>query len=139
MDRLCELGGPALVEAVDRVEDGTFAPEPQPEQGVSLAPKIGDADRVLDTGLPAVALADRIRALSPHVGVRCAIDGESFKVWRARPTAEPASPGLSVREGRLLLGCADASLEILELQPPSKARMPAAAFLRGWRGALVLS
>lgn len=139
MDRLCDLGGPALVDAVDRVESGTFDPVPQPEEGVSLAPKITDADRVLDTGLTARALTDRIRALSPHVGVRCTIGGEPFKVWRAAPSPLPAGEGLAVTDGRLLLACADGALEILELQPPSKARMAAGAFLRGWRGTLELA
>ena len=139
MDGLCSLGGPALVAAVDHIEAGTFTPVPQPADGVSLAPKITDADRVLDTGLTARALADRIRALSPHVGARCLIDGEPFKVWGARPAGAPSAPGLSVADGRLLLGCADGGLEILELQPPSKARMSTDAFLRGWRGPLEIA
>ncbi len=139
MDGLCALGGPALVAAVDRIEAGTFTPVPQPADGVSLAPKITDADRVLDTGLTARALADRIRALSPHVGARCLIDGEPFKVWRARPAGAPSAPGLSAADGHLLLGCADGGLEILELQPPSKARMSTDAFLRGWRGPLEIA
>lgn len=138
MDRLCELGGPALVDAVDRVEAGTFAPVPQPEQGVSLAPKITEEDRALDTGMSRSALRDRIRALSPHIGVRCTIGGEPFKVWRAAPADLRAGPGLTAHGGRLVLSCADGPLEILELQPPSKARMAAADFLRGWRGSLEL-
>lgn len=136
--RLSELGGPALVAACDDIASGLFAPTPQPEEGVSLAPKITDADRALDLAEPPRRVVDRIRALSPHVGVHVTIDGERFKLWRARVADEPAPAGLSVSGSRLLLACGGGAVEILELQPPSRARMRAADFLRGWRGALEL-
>lgn len=136
--RLCALAPPLLIEAVDRVEDGTFDPRPQPEEGVSLAPKITDADRVLDFSETAIALSDRIRALSPHIGARCVIDGEPFKIWAARPVDEPSSPGLHAVDGRLLAGTGAGTLEILRIQPPGRGRMAAGDFLRGWRGALEL-
>ena len=79
-----------------------------------------------------------MRALSPHVGATCVIDGQRFKVWRARARPEPAPPGLSVDGDRLVAGCGEGSLELVELQPPSRSRMAAPAFLRGWRGALEL-
>lgn len=137
LGRLGEVGGRLLVEAVDALENGTFAPTPQPEAGMSLAPKITDEDRPLDPTLPAAQLANRVRALSPHVGATLTIDGERFKVWRAQARAEAAPPGLA-NDGGLVLGCADGALEILEIQPPSRGRMEASAFLRGYRGALTL-
>ncbi|MFN8109817.1 MAG: methionyl-tRNA formyltransferase [Thermoleophilia bacterium] len=138
--RLCAVGGPALVEAVDAIEAGAFHTTPQPEAGISHAAKIGDDDRVLDAALPAAALSDRIRALSPHIGVRCTIGGQPFKVWAARPVDQETPPGLSAHDGHLLLGCGDGrALEITELQPPSRARMRAGDFLRGWRGGLELA
>jgi methionyl-tRNA formyltransferase len=136
--RLAELGGGLLVEALDRLETGELEAAPQPEEGVSLAPKITDEDRPLDFSRPAAALAAQVRALSPHVGATCVIDGQRFKVWRARARTESAPAGLTVDGDRLVAGCGEGSLEIQELQPPSRSRMVASAFLRGWRGALEL-
>ncbi|WP_217913001.1 methionyl-tRNA formyltransferase [Miltoncostaea marina] len=136
LERLSALGGPMLADALTALADGTARPRPQPEEGVSLAPKITAEDRVLDLAEPAEALARRVRALSPHIGAVCRIDGEPFKVWRARASADAAPAGLSRRDGRLVAGCAEGSLEIIELQPPGRGRMEASAFLRGWRGAL---
>ena len=48
----------------------------------------------------------------------------------------PVPPGLSVEEGRLLAATGSGTLEISQLQPPGKARMDTAAFLRGYRGPL---
>lgn len=138
MARLCALAGPALEDTFDRIEDGTFAVTPQPAHGVSHAAKILAEDRLLDISQPATAVVDRIRALSPHIGVQCRIGGEPFKLWRARVVDDAAPPGLSAVDGRLLVGCAEGTAEIHDLQPPGKGRMAAADFLRGWRGGLEL-
>jgi len=134
--RLSELGGPLLAQVLTDLDAGRLEPVTQPEDGVSLAPKIAAEDRVLDLSRPAVELARRVRALSPHIGATPAIGDAPFKVWRARALDEPAPAPLSGEGGRLIAGTGDGSLEILELQPPGKGRMDAAAFLRGWRGPL---
>lgn len=135
--RLADIGAPLLVRTVDALAAGTLAPQVQPEEGVSLAPKIGPEDRALDLRLPADRLARRVRALAPHIGATAVIDGQHFKVWGARTVSEPVPPGLSVEQGRLLAGTGRGTLEITRLQPPGKGRMEAADFLRGYRGPLV--
>lgn len=141
LHRLAELGGGLLSAALHELEAGRLVTTPQPEDGVSLAPKIGPADIALDDTIPAKAVVDRIRALSPHIGVACWIGGERFKLWKARVTDGSAgTPGaLHVEDGRLILPAADGAVEILELQPPGRSRMRAGDFLRGWRGGLDLS
>ena len=64
-----------------------------------------------------------MRALSPHIGATCRIGGEPFKIWSARARDEDVPPGLSVVDGRLVAGCGEGALEILELQPPGRGRM----------------
>jgi methionyl-tRNA formyltransferase len=134
--RLAEIGAPLLVRTVDGLAAGTLDPQVQPEEGVSLAPKIGPDDRALDLRRPAADLARRVRALAPHIGATAVIDGQHFKVWGARTVSEPVPPGLTVEEGRLLAGTGRGTLEITRLQPPGKGRMAAGDFLRGYRGAL---
>lgn len=134
--RLSDIGGPLLVQALDDLETGRLRSTPQLEEGVSLAPKITAEDRVLDLARPAPELERRVRALSPHIGAVAAIGGEPFKIWAARARPEPAPAGLTVVDGRLVAGCGEGSLDVLELQPPGRGRMDAASFLRGWRGSL---
>jgi methionyl-tRNA formyltransferase len=136
--RLAVLGGEMLVEALDLLEAGKLKFKAQPKSRATLAPKLSITDRTLDFGRPATEVANRIRALSPHLGAYCYIDGQRFKIWRGRARAEAGLEGLSVDGERLVVGCGEGSLEVLELQPPNRSRMPAAAFLRGWRGALEL-
>ncbi len=137
--KMAEASGPAVVRALDAIEAGTLASVPQPDEGASLAPKITDDDRPIDPSRPAVAIRDQVRALSPHIGATLGIDGQQFKVWKVKPTNAAAVPGLVRDSGRLVLGTASGGLEIVELQPPGKARMHADAFLRGYRGELALT
>ncbi|HEX8066118.1 MAG TPA: methionyl-tRNA formyltransferase [Thermoleophilaceae bacterium] len=142
--RLAKLGGELLVEALD-----TRPPfEEQTEDGVTIAPKIGPDDRRLDGSLDAAAAARRVRALNPHVGTFLELpDGERLGVRRAAVAAEPgeALPGgaaprpgdspppgaVAAVDGRLLYGCADGPLEMIEVQPAGGRPMDAAAYLRG--------
>ena len=140
LDRLAIRGGELLGATLDDLAAGTLTMSPQPDEGVSLAPKIGDADIALDFTQSPQTVVNRIRALSPHIGAACLIDGQRFKLWAARPThAENMQPGVGrIDAGHLLLPCGDGAVDVLELQPPNRSRMRAADFLRGWRGGLGL-
>ena len=128
--RLAELGGELLVEALDS------RPEclPQPERGVTIAPKIDADDRRLDPAAGPQALVRRVHALNPHIGTWLEMpDGERLGVRRAQIAAESAAPAqLVVADGRLLWGCAGGALELLVVQPPGGRAMDAADFLRGY-------
>jgi methionyl-tRNA formyltransferase len=132
--RLAALGGELLIEALD-----TRPPcREQPEQGVTYAEKIAPEDRLLDPARPADELERRVRALTPHVGVYVELEsGERLGVCRAglAPGVDGVAPGALVAEdSRLLYGAAQGALELLELHPPGKRRMDAAAWLRGHGG-----
>ncbi len=87
--------------------------EPQPEDGVTYAEKIGPRDRELDLERPADELERTVRALSPHIGARATLHGRDVIVWRAR-----------VEDGAFVP---------LEVQPDGKRRMTYDEFLRGVR------
>ena len=136
--RMGEVGGRLLVAALDDLAAGRLETREQPHEGVSLAPRIQGEDTLLDPARSARELADQVRALSPHIGARLGVGGETFKVWAARAVTGPPEPGLRRHEDRLLLGTGSGTLEITEIQPPNKSRMATGDFLRGRRGALEL-
>jgi methionyl-tRNA formyltransferase len=139
--RLERLGGELLVRALE--ESPPFAE--QDESRVTYAEKIGPEDRLLDPERPAAELERVVRALHPHIGARVALaDGSLLGVHRAAVYVEepegaqqPAlgaagvEPGLHAHGGRLLLGCAEGALELLEVQPAGGRAMDAASYLRG--------
>jgi methionyl-tRNA formyltransferase len=134
--RALELGLEPLARALQDAGNGRLATVPQVGEP-TYAAKITAADRALDPAQTARHLHDRVRALSPHIGARLALDGAPHTIWRTRVlTAGPAA-GVLERDGdALVLGCGDGALELCDLQAPGGRRMPAADWLRGLRGAL---
>jgi methionyl-tRNA formyltransferase len=127
--RLAELGGDLLVRALD--ESPPFVD--QDDAQATYAEKIGPDDRRLDPAGAAAELERRVRALTPHIGARLELPGgETLGVRAAAARPDGPSPGeLAARDGRLLLGCAEGALELLEVQPPGGKPMAAADYLRG--------
>ena len=138
---LAVSGGDLLSQVLDQMSPGQ---EPvataQPEDGVSHAAKILDDDIRLDLRRSPREIVNQIRALSPHIGARLTIGGEPFKIWRASVVDVDREHDTSgwIASGRLFLPCGDGVIEIHEIQPPSRSRMPTDAFARGWRGGLDL-
>jgi methionyl-tRNA formyltransferase len=101
--------------AAELLEDVLPEPHlrPQPSEGVTYAEKIRPEDRELDWAQPAEALANRVRALSPHIGARTELHGRPVTIWRARVD--------------------DGTLVPLEVQPNGRRRMSYDEFLRGLR------
>lgn len=100
----------------------------QGDEGMVYAEKITGVDRSLDATADPATNARVVRALSPHIGAKAGDLG----VWKAAAVGDEAKAGaLTVSEGRLLWGCGSGALELLEVQPPGKRRMPAADYARG--------
>jgi methionyl-tRNA formyltransferase len=117
----------SLVTTLDGMADGTVRWRSQ-DGPASYAPKITAADRRIDWERPATAIADQVRALSPHIGAVTELLGRRTAIWRARAgDGPPPDPG----PDRLGLRCGEGWLEILELQQDGRRRMTAAEFLRG--------
>ena len=132
--RLATLGAELLVEHLPGWVDGTLSVTAQPELGVTYAPKLSKADRLLDPRKPAHALVRHIRALAPHPGAMLALGEARLRILAGRshdldvPTGEITSI-----DGRVLTGTGEGALELLIVQPPGKASMAAAAWIRGAR------
>jgi methionyl-tRNA formyltransferase len=155
--RLAEVGARLTVETLDALESGQVQPRPQPETGVSLAPKVTAEEARLDFSWPAARLADAVRAFTPAPGAWTTHRGRRLKVTRATPAGqeggggsgglkqrsdsppEDREPGLDPGRlavgsgGRLLVGTADQPLELLEVRPEGRRAMSGAEFARGAR------
>lgn len=128
-DALAGLGARLILRAI--AEDP--APVPQPEAGVTYAPKLGKADGRLHWQEDAAALDRRIRALNPWPGTFFEHGGETIRVLAAEPAGSTdAAPG-TVLDAAPSVACGGGTaLRLLRLQRPGRGAQPADTFLRGY-------
>lgn len=135
--RLAELGGRMILEAVAQIEAGTALRVPQDHTKATLAPILTKALSPIDWTQPAQAIHNKIRGLDPWpMASTDVISGEPMKIYRSELTeqATGAEPGAIAAAGKagIDIACGDGRLlRILELQPPGKKKMTAAAYLTG--------
>lgn len=137
--KLAELGAGLLLEVLPELAAGTVSWTEQDEALVTHAAKIQKAELRLD---PAASAADNERralASSDAAPARCMLAGKPVRVLAARVApvsgAVLAAGELAIQGGRVLLGCGEGALEVLELKPDGKRAMDAAAWAAGQRGA----
>ncbi len=107
-------------------------PVPQPQTGVTLAPRIEKAEAHLDCSRPALELERQVRAFNPAPGAWLEIGGERVKILSASIEDASACPGITL-DDRLLLGTSAGALRPLLVQRAGKPAMEATALLNGWR------
>jgi methionyl-tRNA formyltransferase len=130
---LAMLGTRLMLAALDGVAQGRLLSRPQPQEGVTYAPKIGRGEGRLDWRLPSTELERRVRAFDPWPGAFFATGNERIRVHAAVALPGPAGgvPGI-VLDDRLSVACGEGVLRLLRLQRPGRVSLEAPAFLRGF-------
>ena len=96
----------------------------QDESLATYAPMLQKSDGALDFSQSAQKLYDRIRGVSPWPSAYAYLDGKRLKIHKAAPLSDQAGePGVIQDGKRLIVGCGEGSLELLEVQPEGGKRM----------------
>lgn len=137
-DRLGAAGAEALLETLARLRAGTLTATVQDDALATYAAKIEKADCLLDFGVEARAVHDRVRGLSPiPLSFTRTPDGKMLKVIETRvgEGRTAAAPGTVIAlDGMVTVACGNGTtLDILRLLPEGKGRMSAADYIRGRR------
>jgi methionyl-tRNA formyltransferase len=135
-DRLSPLGADLMVRALAALGRGALRFRPQPEEGVTYAAKIGNAEARLDWARPARQLHDLVRGLSPFPGAFAEIDlgkgPERLKILRTALAGGAAEPG-TLLDGEGTIACLEGAVRLLQVQRAGGKPMSGAEFLRGAR------
>ena len=134
---LAEVGAQALIEALALWEQGALRPVPQDHSRASYAPKLTRETARIDWSKAPEVVARWIRGLDPKPGAWAELGGKEVKLFGATVSAAAGAPGeVLMADGRLLIaargeGGTGGAVEVEEVQPAGKARMPAADWIRG--------
>ncbi len=138
-DRLAQLGGRLIVEALEMAACGGLKPTPQPAEGVTYAHKIDKAESTIDWNQPAEVIARRVRAFDPFPGAATTLGADAIKVWSceidscSRTLDAACGQILSIDADGIGVACGAGSLlRLTVLQRAGGKRLPAADFLRGF-------
>lgn len=144
--RMASIGADLMLETLRGLDQGTVRPIPQDNSRATLAPIIRKEDGRINFTTNAIRIHNRLRAFQPWPGAHTTYRGKNLAVVSAKVHLDhhglftckedmAISDGMIVVEGdRLFVSChGDSWLDILELQPEGKRRMPARDFINGYR------
>lgn len=156
-DKLMVLGGEAIVEALELLEQGKLIPKKQVDEDSCHAPLIDKSMGEIDFSKEAVVIDRQIRGMTPWPSAYTFYRGKQMKIWKAVPECDGdevkvcakeaekklkgqtfteqglATPGtiLSVEKDSVVVATGKGILRIYELQLEGKKRMTAHDFLLG--------
>lgn len=138
---LAEMGAQALIEALALWEQDGLKLVPQDHTRATHAPKLTRETARIDWTKPALTIARQTWALDPKPGAWATLastagSGEQgaveVKIFGGHVVEREGSPGEVLQaDARLLIACGEQALEVDEVQPAGKDRMPAADWIRG--------
>ena len=137
-DKLADMGGRMVVEALQQAARGDLQAVKQPLEGVTYAAKIEKNEAAIDWSQPATVITQRVRAFNPFPGATAKLNGETLKIWRANvvpgepPEGEKFGSIQAVDPAGLAVAAMNSIVNITELQRPGGKRLSVADFLRGF-------
>jgi methionyl-tRNA formyltransferase len=139
-ERLADLGGAALVEALDGLARGTIVPVRQDAALATAARILEKEDGRVDWSRPAREIAARLRGFTPWPGAFTTLDGKLVKLVEAAPLdpteGDRGAPGRAARlPGRgVAVSCGGGTaLLVTRLKLEGKPGQDALAFWNGLR------
>ncbi|MDX3573796.1 methionyl-tRNA formyltransferase [Streptomyces sp. ID05-47C] len=136
LTRLAFAGAGLLAATMDGIEDGTLKAVPQPQDGITLAPKITVEDARVDWTAPALRVDRVVRGCTPAPGAWTTFRGERLKLIQVRtvPGRDDLAAGeLAVGKNSVHVGTGSHAVELLWVQAQGKKPMRAADWARGVR------
>ncbi|WP_307977606.1 methionyl-tRNA formyltransferase [uncultured Phascolarctobacterium sp.] len=135
-DALREQGAALLLQVIDKIAAGTAVAEPQDNEQATYATLLDRSMEHIDWSKTAQEVHNLIRGFNPAPSTFTKLpNGKSLKIWGSKMTGKSstAAAGTVIETGKhsFFVACGEGVLEITEVQPESKKRMPAQVFLNG--------
>ena len=135
-DALREQGAALLLQVIDKIAAGTAVAEPQDNEQATYATLLDRSMEHIDWSKTAQEVHNLIRGFNPAPSTFTKLpNGKSLKIWGSKMTEKnsAAAAGTVIATGKhsFFVACGEGVLEITEVQPESKKRMPAQVFLNG--------
>lgn len=135
-DELKVKGAELLLTVIEKIEAGTVVAEPQNNDEATYATLLDRSMERIVWTKSAQEVHNLIRGFNPAPSTFTKLpNGKSLKIWCSRMTDKntTAAPGtvIELSKHSFFVACGSGVLEITEVQPESKKRMPTQVFING--------
>lgn len=130
-NKLSDLGGEMIVEAIEKLEKGELIAEKQDEALATHAPMLDKAISEIDWYKPALEVHNLVRGLYSWPIAQTTLHGKKLKIYRTTLGKGNGEAGSIIATDPLTIACSEGSVIIEELQLEGKKRMDAKTFLIG--------
>lgn len=134
--RLKLLGSNLLLEAVNEIDEESYTLTEQDDSRATPAPKLFTEDCKVDFNQPSPKVHDKIRGLSPFPVAWAELDDLKFNMYRSEvgPDLDLEPGQMQMENDELLVGTADGTVILKEVQLEGKRRMSGKDFMNGYSG-----
>ena len=130
-NKLSDLGGEMIVEALEKLEKGELTAEKQDEALATHAPMLDKSISEINWYQPSLEVHNLVRGLYSWPIAQTTLNGKKLKIYRTSLAKGSGDAGSVIATDPLTIACSDGSVVIEELQLEGKKRMDAKTFLIG--------
>lgn len=122
-----------LLNTIPEWLNGTLKAQPQDESQATFTKLLTKEDGRVDFNKTGEEIYNQYRGLTPWPGIWTVWDDKRLKLLQIKKSDKTLPPGqVNTEEHKLLIGCGEKSIEVLELQLEGKNPMDAKTFLSGY-------
>ncbi len=132
-DRLAVMSADLMVSTLEKAKEGTLSRKKQDEQNATYAPIIKKEMAHIDFNKTADEICNSVRGFYSWPCAFCLINGKRIKVIKAKKSNLKANENGVVidSDNKLVISCADTSVEFVTVQPEGAKVMSAQVMLNG--------
>ncbi|MDP4173146.1 MAG: methionyl-tRNA formyltransferase [Bacteroidota bacterium] len=132
-DKMSQLGASVVLRTVQLIEKGDVPVQKQTDSSATPAPKITKETARINWNRSALEIHNLIRGLSPYPAAYFTHNNKIIKVYKSQLSDKKLKPGeIFQTKTDAIVGTAEGSLCLLEVQLEGRKRLSIEEFLRGY-------
>ena len=137
-DALMMQGADLLIETIQFIENGTVSREKQDDSLSCYAKMLNNDNCRIDWKKSAQEVHNLVRGLNSWPIAYTTLNGKKFKIWQTKivdadTTGKTPGQIIDLTKKGIIVATGNGAIELLQIQPPNKAKMPASSYINGHR------
>ncbi|MBM6760569.1 methionyl-tRNA formyltransferase [Megamonas hypermegale] len=137
-DALMMQGADLLIETIQSIENGTVSREKQDDSLSCYAKMLNNDNCRIDWKKSAQEVHNLVRGLNSWPIAYTTLNGKKFKIWQTKivdadTTGKTPGQIIDLTKKGIIVATGNGAIELLQIQPPNKAKMPASSYINGHR------